>query len=115
MEDQFGIHIPARFWKSHLLVTKRLTEPGVFCVDPGEAAMMNHGDFSIVGFNEDAIKQSVPDVSVIDERVAQGIESNSKSSIITEAVLLLVTITVMYFIMAFDWVKFLEKRKQKKM
>ena len=46
---------------------------------------------------------------------SQGIQSNSKSNIITEAVLLLVTITVMYFIMAFDWAKFLEKRKQKKL
>ena len=46
---------------------------------------------------------------------SQGIQSNSKSSIITEAILLLVTITVMYFIMAFDWAKFLEKRKQKKL
>ncbi len=45
---------------------------------------------------------------------AQGIQSNSKSSIITEAILLLVTITAMFFIMAFDWTKFLEKRKQKK-
>lgn len=45
---------------------------------------------------------------------AQGIQSNSKSSIITEAILLLVTISVMFFIMAFDWTKFLEKRKQKK-
>jgi len=45
---------------------------------------------------------------------AQGIQPNSKSSIITEAILLLVTITAMFFIMAFDWTKFLEKRKQKK-
>lgn len=46
---------------------------------------------------------------------SQGIQSNSISSIITEALLLLVTITVMFFIMAFDWEKFLEKRKQKKL
>lgn len=45
---------------------------------------------------------------------AQGITNNDISSIITEAVLLLVTITVMFFIMAFDWTKFLEKRKQRK-
>ena len=44
----------------------------------------------------------------------QGIQSNSISSIITEAILLLVTITVMFFIMSFDWTKFFEKRKQKK-
>jgi membrane protein YqaA with SNARE-associated domain len=45
---------------------------------------------------------------------AQGIQSNSKSSIITEAILLLTTITAMFFIMALDWTKVLEKRKQKK-
>ncbi|MHA1985238.1 MAG: VTT domain-containing protein [Promethearchaeota archaeon] len=46
---------------------------------------------------------------------SQEIQFNSVSSIITEAILLLVTITVMFFIMAFDWEKFLEKRKQKKL
>ncbi|MHA1914110.1 MAG: VTT domain-containing protein [Promethearchaeota archaeon] len=45
---------------------------------------------------------------------AQGITTDDTSSIITEAILLLVTITVMFFIMAFDWTKFLEKRKQRK-
>lgn len=45
--------------------------------------------------------------------VAQGIQSNDTSSIITEALLLLVTISVMFFIMAFDWTKYLEKRRQK--
>ena len=45
---------------------------------------------------------------------AQGIQSNSKSSIITEAIFVILTITVMFFIMAFDWTKLLEKRKQKK-
>lgn len=46
--------------------------------------------------------------------ITQGIQSNDTSSIITEAILLLVTITVMFFIMAFDWTKFLEKRSQNK-
>ncbi|MFX1326299.1 MAG: VTT domain-containing protein [Promethearchaeota archaeon] len=44
----------------------------------------------------------------------QGIGTNDKSSIITEAILLLVTITVMFFIMSFDWTKYLEKRNRKK-
>ncbi len=43
-----------------------------------------------------------------------GIETNDVSSIITEALMLLVTITVMFFIMAFDWNKFETKRQQKK-
>lgn len=45
---------------------------------------------------------------------AQGIIDNDASSIITEAIMLLVTITVMFFIMAFDWTKYLEKRRIKK-
>lgn len=45
---------------------------------------------------------------------AQGVVSNGISSVITEAILLLVTITVMFFIMAFDWTKFLEKKRQEK-
>jgi membrane protein YqaA with SNARE-associated domain len=40
----------------------------------------------------------------------QGIHSNNISTIITEAILLLVTITVMFFIMSFNWTKLLEKR-----
>jgi membrane protein YqaA with SNARE-associated domain len=45
--------------------------------------------------------------------INQGIQSNDISSIITEALLLLVTITVMFFIMAFNWSKYLEKRRNK--
>ncbi|MFX1313445.1 MAG: VTT domain-containing protein [Promethearchaeota archaeon] len=41
---------------------------------------------------------------------AQGLDPNGESSIIMEAILLLVTITVMFFIMAFDWAKYLEKK-----
>ena len=47
--------------------------------------------------------------------LTQGIQSSDNSNIITEAILLLVTITVMFFIMAFNWTKFLEKRSQKKL
>ncbi|MFX1309220.1 MAG: VTT domain-containing protein [Promethearchaeota archaeon] len=46
--------------------------------------------------------------------VAQGIQSNDIPSIITEAILLLVTITAMLFIMTFNWTKYLKKRSQKK-
>lgn len=46
---------------------------------------------------------------------ASGIEVNDESTVITEAIMLLVTLTIMYFILAFDWNKFLEeKRKQLK-
>jgi len=39
---------------------------------------------------------------------------NDLSSLITEAILLIVTITVMFFIMSFDWNKLLENRKKQK-
>lgn len=46
---------------------------------------------------------------------ASGIEVNDESTVITEAIMLLVTLTIMFFILAFDWNKFLEdKRKQLK-
>ncbi|MCP4763410.1 MAG: hypothetical protein GY870_16680, partial [archaeon] len=40
--------------------------------------------------------------------------SDDFSSVITEAIMLLVTITVMFFIMSFDWNKLMENRKKNK-
>ncbi len=42
---------------------------------------------------------------------ASGIVIDDTSSVITEAVLLLVTISIMFFIMGFNWNKFLENRR----
>jgi len=44
---------------------------------------------------------------------ASGIEVNDESTVITEAVMLLVTLTIMFFILAFDWNKFLEDKRKK--
>lgn len=68
--QQYQIDVPIRYWKSHLLITPRLSKPSVFCVDAGEAAMMNHGEFSIVGLNQDAVLCSVPDVEPVQANVA---------------------------------------------
>ncbi|MGV9173959.1 MAG: VTT domain-containing protein, partial [Promethearchaeia archaeon] len=46
---------------------------------------------------------------------ASGIELNDTSSIITEAIMLLVTITIMFFILSFNWNRYLEKRREKKL
>lgn len=43
-----------------------------------------------------------------------GIEFNDTSSIITEAIMLLITITIMYFIMSFNWNKFIDKQREKR-
>ena len=64
------IDLPIRYWKSHLVITKQLLPVGLFYVDPHHAAMMNHGDVSIVGFNEDALLCQAPNYEVIADRAA---------------------------------------------
>ncbi|MCJ8507436.1 FAD-binding oxidoreductase [Rhizobium lemnae] len=63
-----GIDLPIRYWKSHLVVTKRLAHAGIFFLDPHEAAMMHHGDVSIIGFNEDALMCAEPSYDVLKDR-----------------------------------------------
>jgi glycine/D-amino acid oxidase-like deaminating enzyme len=69
--DQFSVDLPMRFWKSHLLVLRRVARHGVFCLDPGEAAMMHHGQSSIVGLNEDAQLVAEPTYEPVPENAAQ--------------------------------------------
>jgi glycine/D-amino acid oxidase-like deaminating enzyme len=49
---------PVRFWRSHLVILPRLAPRSVFSIAADHAAMINHGEWSIVGLNEDA--QIVP-------------------------------------------------------
>jgi hypothetical protein len=44
---------------------------------------------------------------------ASGIEVNDVSTVITEALMLLVTLTIMFFILGFNWNKFLEDNRNK--
>ncbi len=46
---------------------------------------------------------------------ATGIEIGDVSSVITESVMLLITISIMFFILSFNWDKYLEKRREKKL
>ena len=45
--------------------------------------------------------------------MATGMEFNDISSIISEAIMLLVSLTIVYFIMAFDWNKYVENKTEK--
>lgn len=69
-ESNFNIVVPLRYWKSHLLVVPRLTRSSVFNLDPNEAAMINHGEFSIVGLNEDAFVCESPDYECIEKGIS---------------------------------------------
>ncbi len=69
LENILSVSLPVRYWKSHLAVTPRLSRYGIFTLDVGEAAMMNHEDVSIVGLNEDAVEWSRPDMVPEPERM----------------------------------------------
>jgi hypothetical protein len=62
--DLLGKTVPLRYWKSHMLLTRRITDRGIFHVDAGEAAIMHHRDISIVNLNEDAVPCESPDYSI---------------------------------------------------
>jgi len=53
-KENFQVDIPLRLWKSHLLVTPRVTNNSVFYLDPWEAWMMNHWKTTVFWMNEDA-------------------------------------------------------------
>ena len=46
---------------------------------------------------------------------ASGIQIGATSSVITEAVMLLATLSIMFFIMSFNWNKFIDKRQKRKL
>lgn len=64
------VDLPIRYWKSHLVITPRLSDAGIFYLDAHQAAMMHHGDVSIIGFNEDALLSEFPDYEVAPDRAA---------------------------------------------
>ena len=65
------MEIPLRYWKGHLMIVPRLTHSSVFCIDHGEAGMMNHGKFSIVGMNGDAYQCDTPNYEVNEAKVVR--------------------------------------------
>jgi len=60
-ESLLHIRLPMRFFRSHLLDVPRLGKHGLFGVEPGQATIMNHGNWSIVGLNKD--QEQVTDAS----------------------------------------------------
>ena len=79
MKDNFGVDIPLRYWKSHLVNTPRISKIGTFLLDPNEVGMMHHDSISIVGFNEDAVVLDEPNFDVIPEKVESLIQQLTKA------------------------------------
>lgn len=64
-----GVEFPYRLWKSHMIITRRLSHKGLFHVDRGESAIIHHGASSIVNLNHDATLVDRPDYKVEEEAV----------------------------------------------
>ncbi|MFK0257737.1 FAD-dependent oxidoreductase [Streptomyces sp. NPDC090445] len=64
---------PVRLWRSHLVTLPRVAPLSVFGVAAQQAAMINHGAWSIIGFNEDATVVDAPTFEV-DPAVADRLE-----------------------------------------
>jgi glycine/D-amino acid oxidase-like deaminating enzyme len=52
--------LPCRYWKAHLLDLPRVMRPGAFYLDKGEATIMHHGAWSIVGATADSLRIADP-------------------------------------------------------
>jgi glycine/D-amino acid oxidase-like deaminating enzyme len=65
------VEFPYRLWKSHMIITRRLSHKGLFHVDRGESAIMHHGSLSIVNLNHDATRVDLPDYQVDEEAVTK--------------------------------------------
>lgn len=62
--DEVGV----RYFKSHLIVTPRLTDVNCFYVNEREAGVMCHGASTIVGFNKDSVEIQSPTMGTIPEK-----------------------------------------------
>ncbi len=79
MKQNFGIDLPIRFWKSHLIVTPRFTDYDTFFLDAGAVGMMSHNDVSIIGMNEDAIPIESPNYTIHHDRIERLLDALKKS------------------------------------
>jgi glycerol-3-phosphate dehydrogenase len=70
-QQQFGIDINMRFWKSHLLILPRIATNAIYCLDPKEAVVVNHGNVAIAGMNEDAFLCEEPNFEIVPEKVEE--------------------------------------------
>ncbi|MBI1775035.1 MAG: FAD-binding oxidoreductase [Proteobacteria bacterium] len=55
LTTHWNMTVAMRFWKSHLLVTRRVPGAAVFAVDDGEAGIVHHGDRSVAGMTGDNV------------------------------------------------------------
>ena len=67
-----------------------------------------------IGKNVTTIFYCILPILILLGFTAVGTEMNDISSIVSEAIMLLVTLTLMFLILGFDWNKYLENRKKKR-
>lgn len=68
-QENYGVDLPMRFWKSHLILTPKLADANIYVLDPNEADVMVHGGYNIVGVKNSVLVDS-PNYDIIPEEAA---------------------------------------------
>lgn len=63
-QKNYDVNLPMRFWKSHLVLTPRLTDANIYVLDPNEADVMVHGNSNIVGV-KNSVLVDTPNYDII--------------------------------------------------
>lgn len=73
--DTIGYDMAIRFWKSHSVLIPKISKNGFFFVDPLEASIMPHGEFSIACQSEDDFQIEEPTFEVVPDMAHQVFEA----------------------------------------
>ena len=69
----YNFEIPLRYWKSHLIISPKVADHSLYCLDPGEMTMINHSGTSVFGFNNDAVQVLTPEYTIDPDKVLLGL------------------------------------------
>lgn len=78
LQSHWKTAIPLRYWKSHLLITPRLMDANVFCLDAGESSLLHHGDKTVIGINEDNLMCDEPSHNLDMDQVKRLLAATNK-------------------------------------
>lgn len=66
----FGMKLPLRYWKSHLLVAPKITASNAFCVDSHEVSFLQHEHQTLIGMLHDNMPCSEWSTTVDKQQIA---------------------------------------------
>lgn len=72
---EFAMELPLRVFKSHLLITKRMSKNNVFYIEPDNVTAMHHGNITIVGSTKENLCTTQSDYDNDEVRAGRLIEN----------------------------------------